>query len=178
MANQISAEPQRTGPRRIQYGLRTLVGLLAIVCGLCALGVRAGWGASLFVVIAIAAFGSIWISRNKQLVRLLAAVVACWFVVRYDYLARARFGFDHPGERLTEARITEFIALYAAHAYAVPVAALVVGVLILYFRPNSPVLIELIVSSLWVLAFTWVVVVVLVWQMQNVPMITGGKWHY
>jgi hypothetical protein len=168
--------------RGCQYSLRTALGFMAVASVLATIGARAGWGTALVILISVVVIASISILRSVQLVRLYAAVgvavAACWFVVRYDFFARAQFEFDHPGERLTEMRITEFIAAHAVNAYAVPIAAFVVGVLILYFRPNSPVLLELLMSSLWVLAFAWVLCIILVWQMQNVPIFSGMRWHY
>jgi hypothetical protein len=155
---------------------------MAVASVLFAVGAKVGWGVTLVIFTAIMAVASIWISRNVQLVRLIAAVtvaiIACWFVVRYDFYSRTRFEFDHPGQRLTEMRITKLIASHGDHAYAVPIAALVVGVLVLYLRPNSPVFIELLVSSLWVFAFAWVGYIILIWQDQNIPMFSGMKWHY
>jgi hypothetical protein len=39
-------------------------------------------------------------------------------------------------------------------------------------------LIELVVASLWVLGFLWAGFVLVVWQLQNIPIFHGSRWHY
>ena len=120
-------------------------------------------------------------TRSLQLVRLLASVAislaACLFVVAYNHASATRFQFDHPGAT-TVTPFNEFVGAYGICAYAVPLAGLLVGTLTLWRRPNSHVLIELIVSALWVLALIWSGLVLLSWQIQNIPIFSGMRWHY
>ena len=136
-------------------------------------------------------------TRSVQLVRLLAAVViacaACWFVVYYDGFAYARYPFDHPnadahreppddafGKFVITSRSNggEFITAHCTHAYVVPLAGLLLGIIIIWRWPQLHVLIELVVASLWVLAFLWVGLVLIVWQMQNIPLFHSMRFHY
>ena len=136
-------------------------------------------------------------TRSVQLIRLLAAVViafaACSFVAWYDGLAYIRYPFDHPnadGHResadafsgfiLDESRPSggEFVTAHRTHAYAVPLAGLILGSIIIWRWPTLHVLFELVVAALWVLAFLWAGFVLIVWQMQNIPIFHGMRWHY
>ncbi len=136
-------------------------------------------------------------TRSVQLVRLLAAVViacaACLFVVSYDNFAYIRYSFDHPdadGHReppdnafsklVLESRSNAcvFITAHRTHAYAVPLAGLLLGIIIIWRWPQLHVLLELVVASLWILAFLWAGVVLISWQIQNIPIFHGMRWHY
>jgi len=136
-------------------------------------------------------------TRGVQLVRLVAAVAialaACAFVTLYDRLSYARYCLDHPnadghreppgeafGEFVIESRVPAgaFITAHRAHAYVVPLAGLLLGLMVIWRWPNLHVLIELIVASLWILAFLWAGFVLIAWQMQNIPIFHGMRWHY
>lgn len=121
-------------------------------------------------------------TRTVQSIRLLAAVAvtiaACWFVQTYDGASRVRFQFDHPRETLVGTPLGRFIVDYGAYAYALPLAALPIGGLAIWRRPYSGALIEAIVSILWVLAFVWAGLVLVIWQFQNIPVFYGGQLHY
>lgn len=132
-------------------------------------------------------------TRSVQLVRLLTSVVvgfaACYFAVLYDATSTARFPFDHPDADgyFTESGkfvlsgptpAVEFITTHDRYAYAVPLAGLVAGIVILWRWPDLRALSELIASTLWVLSFLWIGTVVIVWQLQNIPVFHGMRWHY
>jgi hypothetical protein len=126
--------------------------------------------------------GLIAMTRSVQFVRLLAAVTislaTCRFVALYDQWSYLRFQYDHPGEKLNKSDAGYFVADYSKYAYVVPLAGLAAGILTIWRRPNSPVLVEVIVSVLWVLAFTWVGLVLILWQVFNVPTISSMRLHY
>jgi hypothetical protein len=136
-------------------------------------------------------------TRSVQVVRLLAAVVialaSCSFVVSYDKLAYIRYPFDHPnadghyeppgqtlGGFVLESRPSgaEFVTAHRTHAYVVPLIGLLLGIPIIWRWPKLPVLVELVVASLWIFAFLWAGLVLIVWQMQNIPIFHGMRWHY
>jgi hypothetical protein len=136
-------------------------------------------------------------TRAVQLVRLLAGVViacgACWFVVYYDSLAYIRYLFDHPnaeGHReppddasgrfviVNRPPVAKFVTAHRAHAYVVPFVGLLLGILIILRWPKLYVLTELVAASLWILAFLWAGLVLIVWQVQNTPIIHGMRLHY
>lgn len=136
-------------------------------------------------------------TRSVQLIRLLAAVViacaACSFVAYYDGLAYVRYHFDHPnadGHRespddafgrfviASRPNAGVFVTAHRTHAYVVPLTGLLLGIIIIWRWPKLHVLIELVVASLWVLAFLWAGVVLIVWQMQNIPLFHSMRWHY
>jgi hypothetical protein len=131
--------------------------------------------------------------RSVQLIRLVASVVlalaACFFVVVYDRTSTIRYPFDHPdadayttesGETVLCSRPVagEFITAYCEYAYAVPLAALMLGVLVIWRWPEFHALIELIVSAMWVLGLIWVGFVLIMWQFQNIPLFHGMRLHY
>jgi len=137
------------------------------------------------------------VTRSVQLVRLLAAVAiglaSCSFVGLYDGLAYVRYPFDHPnsdghrerpdqafGKFVLESRPSgsEFVTAHCTHAYVVPVIGLLLGITIIWRWPKLDVLMELVVACLWVLAFLWAGFVLIVWQMQNIPIFHGMRWHY
>jgi hypothetical protein len=60
----------------------------------------------------------------------------------------------------------------------VPVIGLLLGITIIWRWPKLDVLMELVVACLWVLAFLWAGFVLIVWQMQNIPIFHGMRWHY
>lgn len=137
----------------------------------------------LAVLTLIAIVGVIAYTRSVELVRLLAAVMialaSCLFVAAYNDLAENRFPFDHPGQTL-QARpdLGEFVTVHRHHAYAIPVAGLLLGSVIIWRWPKSKVLIELVVQTLWLLAFMWAGSVLLLWQIQNIPVFSAMHWHY
>jgi hypothetical protein len=137
------------------------------------------------------------VTRGVQLIRLLAAVVialaACSFVAIYDQASYTRYPFDHPSadghmERPGEAFGTfvlasrmsggEFVTAHRAHAFVIPIAGLLLGITIIWRWPKLDVLVELVVAVLWVLAFLWAGFVLIIWQVQNIPMFHGMRWHY
>jgi hypothetical protein len=121
-------------------------------------------------------------TRHAEIIRLLTAVMiglmACLFVMRYDDLSHVRFRFDHPEEDMTPTHLSEFVKAHSRHAFAVPVVGLLLGSLVLWRWPNSHALVELILSLLWILAFLWVGLVLILWQVQNIPLFSGMRFHY
>ncbi len=121
-------------------------------------------------------------TRSVQLTRLLTSVVislaTCWFVVAYHNASRIRLKFDHPDAQAGGSDFSMFVTTNGAYAYVVPVVAFFVGILVIWRWPNSHVLIETIISILWVLAFVWVALILLVWQMNNVPIFHGMRANY
>jgi hypothetical protein len=198
-------KPATPKPKRpwFQFSLRTLlvfVTLVSVLCSiatyigwgfiwnsiwgpLCSIGTAIGWSIPLAVLILMAVVGVIAYTRSVEVVRLLAAVVialaSCIFVAAYNGYAETRFPFDHPGETLTARPVIgEFVAVHGKHAYVVPVAGLLLGTLVIWRWPTSHVLIELVVLVLWILAFIWAGVVLIVWQVQNIPIFTHMQFHY
>jgi hypothetical protein len=181
--------------RRLQYSLRTLLVIVTLLSALCSVGTCIGWGVvlssigtcigsveALTILAAITAGGVIAITRSVQVVRLLAAVsialAACQFVIWYDGVSRIRFQFDHPGQTLTGCYAGQFVTTYGKYASAVPLAALLMGTLTIWRWPNSHALFEVVVSTLWVLAFIWAGLILVIWQVQNIPIFSGMRWHY
>ncbi len=132
-------------------------------------------------------------TRNVQLVRLLTSVViafaACSFVVFYDRALTIRYPFDHPnaeGSRTASGEFvishrpaaSEFITAYRTYAYAVPLAALLLGILVIWRWPKLPALVEVVVSAMWVLGLVWAAFVLLMWQAQNIPSFDAMRSHY
>ena len=165
-----------------QFSLRTLLVFTTLVCllcstatyigwgfvwdsisiwdPLCSIGSYIGWGMPLAVLTLIAIVGVIAYTRSVELVRLLAAVMiglaSCLFVAAYNNLAENRFTFDHPGQTLqARTNLGVFVTVHQHHAYAIPVSGLLLGSVIIWRRPKSKVLIELVVQTLWLLAFMW-----------------------
>ena len=136
---------------------------------------------SALLVLAIVV-GIFAVTRSVEVVKLLASVVtgllACWFVVLYDSSARIRFSFDHPGETLHGPDMGQFVAVYQQYAYAIPILGLLMGSFIIWRWSKSKFLIELVVQVLWILAFMWAGLVLILWQVQNIPMFTAMHWHY
>ncbi len=136
-------------------------------------------------------------TRSVQIVRLLAAVTiafaSCSFVALYDGFAYIRYPYDHPnadgryepagqtlGGFVIQSRPSagEFVTAQRTHAYVVPLIGLLLGTTIIWRWPKFHVLIELVVASLWILACLWAGLVVIVWQIQNIPVFHGMRWHY
>ena len=136
-------------------------------------------------------------TRGVQLIRLLAAVViafaACEFVRIYDSASYTRYPFDHPnadghtetpgeafGKFILESRpyVGEFVTAHRAHAFVVPFAGLLLGITIIWRWPKREVLVELVVASLRVLAILWAGLILIIWQIQNIPIFHGMRWHY
>jgi hypothetical protein len=137
---------------------------------------------ALTILAVITVGGVIAMTRSVQVVRLLAAVsialAACLFVIGYDGSSHIRFQFDHPGQTLTGCYAGHFVTTYGKYACAVPLAALLMGIVIIWRWPNSHALFEVVVSTLWVLAFIWAGLILLIWQAQNIPIFSGMQWHY
>ena len=72
----------------------------------------------------------------------------------------------------------EFVTAHRAHAFVIPIAGLLLGITIIWRWPKLDVLVELVVAVLWVLAFLWAGFVLIIWQVQNIPMFHGMRWHY
>jgi len=150
---------------------------------LCSIGAYIGWLIPSAILILAAVGGVIAKTRSVELVRLLAAVViglgSCLFVSAYNRLAETRFPFDHPGQELrARPDIGVFVTDHQQYAYTIPVLGFLVGCLIIWQWPKSKVLIELVVQILWILAFMWAGLVLIIWQIQNIPIFSGMRWHY
>ena len=186
-----------------QFSLRTLLAFTTLVCllcsiatyigwgfvwesiweSLCSIGSYIGWGVPLAVLTLLAVVGVVAYTRSVELVRLLAAVMiglaSCLFVAAYNNLAETRFPFDHPGQTLrARPDLGVFVTVHRHHAYVIPVAGLLLGSVIIWRWPKSKVLIELVIQTLWLLAFTWAGIVLLLWQIQNIPIFSAMRWHY
>ena len=115
-----------------------------------------------------------------QLTRLVSAVVlsvaACFFVVTYTRLSHFRFQFEHPGAQLMIGCV--FIVHYSAFAYALPVTALLSGIVALRAKSGVPVIFEVILEVTWVLSLGWVGFCLLLWQSQNIPIFTHMELHF
>ena len=132
-------------------------------------------------------------TRSIQLVRLLASVTvalgACLFVVLYDQFSYIRYPFDHPdaeGHLAAPHQFilanrppgSEFLTAHRAHAYVVPIVGLLIGILVIWRWSQFPALAELVVSAMWVLAFLWAGFAIVMWQVQNVPLFHGMRFHW
>lgn len=74
--------------------------------------------------------------------------------------------------------LSEIITAHRTHAYFVPFIGLLLGGIIIWRWPTFHVLIELVIAVLWILAFLWAALVLIVWQIQNIPLFHGMRWHY
>jgi hypothetical protein len=132
-------------------------------------------------------------TRGVQVIRLAVSVIvasaACFFVVMYDQMSAIRYPFDHPDAEGYHAESGEFVSYertpaslfitsHRTHAFAVPLAGLLLGLLILWRWPTFHSLIELVMSSMWVLGLVWAGFVLVVWQVNNIPMFHGMRLHY
>jgi hypothetical protein len=132
-------------------------------------------------------------TRSVQLIRLLTSVTiataSCWFVAAYDEFSRIRYTFDHrdfdgyrteSGEVVLSSQASggAFIATHRNHAYAVPLVGLLFGFVVLWRWQTRHALIELIISAMWVLGLVWAGFALVMWQMQNIPLFHGMRWHY
>jgi hypothetical protein len=196
-------ETPKSKPRWYQFSLRTLllgVTLVSVLCSiatyigwdfiwgsiwnpLCYIAACIDWAMPLVILVLLAVAGVIAYTRSVEVVRLLAAVViglaSCFFVAAYDGMAEIRFRHDHPGQELRARSVSgEFVTAHRQHAYAIPVVGFLLGCLIIRRRPKSKVWIELVVQTLWILAFMWACFVLIIWQVQNIPIFSGGRWHY
>jgi hypothetical protein len=119
----------------------------------------------------------------------MIALAACWFVTLYDQLSHIRYPFDHPdaeGYRTStnefimdnQSQAGRFITAHRTHAYTVPIAGLLAGIVILWRWPKLHVLIELDVIAMWLLGLFWAGCTLIVWQMQNIPIFHGMRFHY
>ena len=119
-------------------------------------------------------------TRGMSTIRLLTAVTvlfaACKFVNVYSQLSDTRFKFDHPDGHTS--RFNEFVLANGGWAYAVPFALLLVGIAIVWRWPRAQPPIELVVSTLWLVASGWFAITLLSWQMQNIPVFHGMQSHY
>jgi hypothetical protein len=197
----LASRPPRL--RWFQFSLRTLlvgVTLFSTLCAigtcigwsfvwdclltpLCSIGACIGWCVPSGILVVVVVGGVIAKTRSVELVRLLGAVAislaASGFVTLFDCYAAIRFPFDHSGQTSQAVPdIALFVTVHRLHAYAIPALGLLLGSLILWRRPRSKVLIELVVQSLWILAFTWAGLVLVVWQIRNIPLFSAMHWHY
>jgi hypothetical protein len=120
-------------------------------------------------------------TRGVQITRLSAAVAislaACFFAVRYNEVSTIRYQFDHPNAQ-ANMPLTAFLRTYGGCTYAVPLAAMMVGIAVIWRRPSWQVLLEIVVSTLWMLAILWPGLILMIWQMLNIPVFHGMQSHY
>ncbi len=125
----------------------------------------------------------------RLLTSVLFAAAACTFVVGYDRMSQIRYRIDHPtaegywaspGEFVLENQTDggKFITAYRGYAYAVPLAGLLLGILVIWRWPRFPALAELVVSVMWFVGLVWAGFVLLMWQTQNVPVFYGMRSHF
>ncbi len=186
---------------RFQYSLRTLligVTVFCVLCStatyigwkyignlfwstLCSVGSYIGWQAPLAILVLAAVGGAIAWVRGVEFVRLFGAVIvallACWFVSFYDSSAYIRFQFDHPGG-ISRTPLGEYIQNYNKYAYAFPALGLMLGCVFGWLWPRSKVLLEVVIQSLWILAVGWTALVLLTWEIQNIPVFRAMQWRY
>ena len=85
----------------------------------------------------------------RLLTSVLFAAAACTFVVGYDRMSQIRYRIDHPtaegywaspGEFVLENQTDggKFITAYRGYAYAVPLAGLLLGILVIWRWPRFP----------------------------------------
>ena len=121
-------------------------------------------------------------TRGVQIVRLLAAVVislaACTFAIAYNHVSADRYTFDHPGAGRKMTDFNDFVSTRGHLACIVPCVAFVVGIVAILRWPKLPVIIELIVSALWISAFIWVGLNLIFWQLENIPLIMHMQTFY
>jgi hypothetical protein len=121
-------------------------------------------------------------TRTVQLVRLAAAVAvglaACTFVIIYNNVSDTRFTFDHPDATAGRTPFINFVTTSGIFVYAVPLAWLLAGIVIIWRWPKSHAMIELLVSTLWIMACIWVGLILIAWQGQNIPVFSGMRAHY
>lgn len=111
-------------------------------------------------------------STKQQLVRLLAAVaiavISCRFVTAYNVAAL----LSHERGRSLPA-FTDAVVQYAAYAYVVPVAVLLLGLMLLRSTKDRRVMFECLIALAWILAFSWVLIALNSWQWTHVELFSG-----
>lgn len=114
------------------------------------------------------------------LVRLAGAVssslISSTFSVIYTRHSHFRFRFEHPEGSLMN--MNEALVAYGKWAFALPAVALTAGLVLLCTRAKSDVAFELCIAGAWVSSLLMVVIPVLCWQTQNVPIFTHMQWHF
>jgi hypothetical protein len=120
------------------------------------------------------------VNEIAYLVRLLAAVAVsvagCFFVTACSRLAHFRFQYEHPEASFS--RATEFLVQTGWVGYAVPALALLLGLWALRPPGSSPVFLEVVIATTWLLSLVWFGSCLLFWQAQNVPVFSHTKFHF
>lgn len=102
------------------------------------------------------------------LVRLIAAVagslVTSFFFVAYNKFSLERLKIQD-GEAPVSALSSELISL-GEWVYAFPIAALILGTMVLWVRPKNVVILEVVVSIVWVASLLMVTLPILSWLIQ------------
>jgi hypothetical protein len=155
---------------------------------LASVGSYIGWTIPVAILVVAAFAGTIYtVHRLSQdytveFVRLLGAVIiglmACWFVVVYDRTAYLRYQFDHSVSKPRMSNLCQFETDYNRCAFAVPVIGLALGCVFAWVWPRSKVMLEVVIQLLWLLALAWAALVLLIWEVQNIPVFSAMRWQY
>jgi hypothetical protein len=120
-------------------------------------------------------------SSSSQTIRLTASIVfsalSAWFVVIYTRMSFIRFESDH-ADYQGLIRVNDFMVRHSHIGWLIPVGAAACAVLATRSGARREVLQELIIQIVWIAALAWAALPLLFWQVQNIPIVSGGRWHY
>lgn len=120
------------------------------------------------------------IRPRRDIIRLVGAVLAAastvGFVLAYSRMSSAIFEFTHSKGQLTP--FNQFLVFHAQLGFAFPVFFLLGGSLVLRFRPSYAAVFESILQAAWLFTIIAFGLCLLSWQIQNVPVMSGGQWHF
>jgi 4-amino-4-deoxy-L-arabinose transferase-like glycosyltransferase len=97
-------------------------------------------------------------------------LASCAFVSYYTAVSLQRFNAEHPknGRILW---VTDLVLNYGWLSYFVPLIVLISGVWLLRAKPDAGVFFELVIAVAWFLSFIWSGWSLVIWQLQNTPII-------
>jgi hypothetical protein len=117
------------------------------------------------------------ILRVRFIGSLTCAGISALYVVFYTGMSFSRFRYDHPDNN----GLTVFNQFMVDHSYVgwtIPAFIAVCGLLSFRCRARKDVLLEATIQIGWILSLGWIFVSILSWQIQNIPVFSGGHLHY
>lgn len=105
---------------------------------------------------------------------ILVALAACGFVYAYSDASHFLFRLAHPHGSLDHE--CSFILRYSRLACLVPIAAVAPGALAIWRRRQA--LFEILLVSVVILSFLWLIYCVLMWRVQEVPRVSLRGLHW
>ena len=101
----------------------------------------------------------------------LVSALSCFFVQLYTQASVWLFTHEHPGHGYLGG--VELLVNYHLWGYLVPAMSLIVGLLILRWRPGSVVAFECVIGTLWLLTAFLVFATLMYWRLQQYSVLTG-----